>query len=158
MSAFGSNGMLLAQFPSSDIRTQLQLAIIDKTLRDLQDAKTAVLVVKAQAKVEPGPGPESDHTQRESGFAPEEKPTQETEIISYARWICPSEKEEGYVEPSWRFPKGTQWRVLDRWTELVEQAAERRLGGRASYREWFFPSSVDFFFKFYVSFGDDFWL
>lgn len=144
MSAFASNGMLLAQFSSPDVRAQLQLAIVDKTLRDLRDAKTAVLVVKAGAIAEPKSEPEP--TQGENGLGPEQGPTQEKEIISYARWILPSAKEEGYVEPPWRYPKGTQWRVLDQWTELVEQAEERGLKGRPCYRECFFSSFFSFFF------------
>lgn len=137
--------MLHAQFPSSDLRARLHLAIIDKTLRDLQDAKTAVLVVKARARAETKPDlqPESQPEGLRNEPTPGdkepsvqgEKVTQEEEIISYARWILPSEKEEGYVEPPWRLPEGTDWGVLNGWTKLVEQADERQLRGKPCYRE-----------------------
>lgn len=99
-----------------------------------------------------------------------EEPTAapEGEIISFARWILPSpdDKEQedgdgdGYEEPPWILPEGTRWGVLNRWTELVERALERELGGgggRRCYREFapffFFLLLLSVFssFKFFIS-------
>jgi hypothetical protein len=45
MAAFGTNAMLLAQFPTPAIRQALQISIENKALADIDDPKTTVLVV-----------------------------------------------------------------------------------------------------------------
>jgi len=46
MAAFATNGMLLAQFPTPEIRAALQISIEEKALADIKDDKISVLVVR----------------------------------------------------------------------------------------------------------------
>ena len=46
MAAFATNGMLLAQFPTPEIRAGLQISIEEKALADIKDDKISVLVVR----------------------------------------------------------------------------------------------------------------
>lgn len=125
MAAFGLNAMLHAQFPTPHIRAQLQLAIIDKTIRDIRDAGTAVLVVRAGRQGQRSLDKDQDQEEADG-----------EEVVSFARWNLPV--EGGWVEPAWKFPEGTEWGVLKAWTEMVDAAQERVLGGEACYREFFF--------------------
>ena len=106
MAAFGSNMMLLAQFPTPAIRDELRICIAEKAKADIKDPKTAVLVVRE--------GPE---------------------IISFAKWALPVSQSEEYVEPPWRWPEATNHAVLDRWTEKVEAAQKNILGESPCYRK-----------------------
>lgn len=46
--------------------------------------------------------------------------------------------EEGYVEPPWRWPEGTDLEVLEGWGERVETAKERVVGrGSGCYRKFY---------------------
>ncbi|KAL9069691.1 MAG: hypothetical protein Q9161_005392 [Pseudevernia consocians] len=108
MAAFGTNAMLLAQFPTPTIREQLQLCIATKALADIGDPKTAVLVV------------------RDDGRG--------NDVVSFAKWSRPVWEGEVYVEPAWSWPEGTDLEVLDRWTGVVEGAKERVVGEGPCYR------------------------
>lgn len=110
MAAFGTNAMLLAQFPSPTIRDSLQICIASKALADIGDPKTAVLVVRDD---------EIDD-----------------EIVSFAKWSLPVAEGDSYVESPWLWPEGTDWKVLDRWTGLVEGAKEGVVGKGACYRKF----------------------
>lgn len=143
MAAFGTNAMLHAQFPTRTLRAQLKDAIVDKTIRDIRDAKTAVLVVVVE---------DLDHLYRERGQDCDQVQEREQErerereqeqkanssnnsVISYARWNLPVHKSEGYSEPPWCLPEGTEWGVLKTWTDIVEGAQERVLGREPCYRK-----------------------
>lgn len=113
MAAFGVNQMLQAQFPTAAIRDQLQICIADKALKDIQDPKIAVLVVRDQ-----------------------------NEIISFAKWSLPVLETETYVEAPWLWPEGTNYAILDEWTEKVEAAKQRVLGNTPCFRKLSIGSPV----------------
>ncbi|KAG6991189.1 hypothetical protein G7Y79_00055g089650 [Physcia stellaris] len=104
MAAFGSNALLLAQFPTSAIRDELQTCIAEKAAADIRDPKVAVLVVRDQ-----------DH------------------IISFAKWHLPVKSSEEYSETPWRWPKGSNLAILDTWTKKVESAEESHVGDTPCY-------------------------
>ncbi|KAL8844817.1 MAG: hypothetical protein Q9176_000917 [Flavoplaca citrina] len=105
MAAFGSNALLLAQFPTRDVRTQLRDCIAKKAADDIRDPYIAVLVVHDQDK-----------------------------IVSFAKWSLPITASEAYVEEPWAWPDGTNFHVLREWTGKVEEAQQRILGELPSYR------------------------
>lgn len=109
VAAFGTNPMLLAQFPTPAIREKLQTCIAEKALADIRDPKIAVLVVRLD-----------DDTSRD-------------EVISFAKWSLPVREGEVHVETPWVWPEGTNLGVLDEWTALVERVKERVLGHEAFY-------------------------
>ena len=121
MAAFATNAMLLAQFPSPTIREGLRECIARKALDDIEDPNIVVLVARDQ-----------DHNQ----------------IISFAKWSLPNPTGEGYEESPWRWPEGTQYGVLNEWTEKVESAKSNVLGDGPCYRERFASSfsSVEYCF------------
>jgi len=105
MAAFGSNPLFLAQFPSPAIRDQLRSRIAQKAADDIRDPHIAVLVVRDQNRV-----------------------------VSFAKWSLPVEASAIYVEAPWVWPEGTDIAVLEQWTEIVEGAKQRALGGLPAYR------------------------
>lgn len=107
MAAFGSNLMLLAQFPTPAIRDKLRVTLREKVVDEIRDPQWAVLVV-------------CDDTGK---------------IISFAKWRRPiPESEWGvYVEAPWKWPEGTRLDVLEEWTWKVEEAGERLLGRTPCY-------------------------
>ena len=111
MAAFGTNALLLAQFPTPNVRTQLRDCIAAKAAADIRDPNIAVLVVRDQ----------------------------ENQIISFAKWNLPvSVTEQGqglYVEAPWNWPEGTNFAVLDEWTARMENAKQSVIGDRPSYSE-----------------------
>lgn len=110
MTAFGSNPLLLAQFPSPTIRRQLRSCIAQKAADDIHDPYIAVLVVR-------------DHENR---------------IVSFAKWSLPvpaAAVAAGMgVETPWVWPDGSNLVLLERWTKLVERAERRALSGGLAYR------------------------
>lgn len=106
MAAFGPNKLLRAQFPTEATREGLQVCIADKALRDIRDPKTAVLVIRDQ-----------------------------NEIISFAKWHFPIPRGEEYEEPPWIWPEGTNFAVLDEWTERAQAVYLKILGNTPCYRE-----------------------
>ena len=107
MAAFGSNALLQAQFPTAAIREQLVKCIAQKAIDDIRDPKTAVLVVRHQ-----------------------------NEIISFAKWSRPVLESEAHVEPPWQWPEGTNYAMLDPWSERVEAAKQKVLGDMPHYRKF----------------------
>jgi hypothetical protein len=107
MSAFGTNKMLLAQFPTPAARAGLWTSVVEKTLAEMRDPKWDVLLVKDE---------------------------QSGKIIGFAKWRRPIWDEEEYVEEPWVLPEGTAMGILDEWTERVEAAGGKVLGTRPCYR------------------------
>lgn len=107
MAAFGSNALLLAQFPTSAIRDELQTCIAEKAAADIRDPKVAVLVVRDQDS-----------------------------IISFAKWHLPVKSSEEYSETPWRWPKGSNLAIIDTWTKKVEFAEESHVGDTPCYRKY----------------------
>ncbi|KAI4094319.1 MAG: hypothetical protein LQ339_007505 [Xanthoria mediterranea] len=105
MAAFGTNALLRAQFPTPDVRTQLRNCIATKAAADIRDPNIAVLVVRDQDK-----------------------------IFSFAKWSLPVSTSEPYMEAPWLWPEGTNFEVLGEWTEKMEEAQQKALGERPSYR------------------------
>lgn len=122
MAAFGTNALLRAQFPSSNIRTKLWKCIAAKAAADIRDPNIAVLVVRDQ----------------------------EDRIISFAKWSLPVTLEQdhgSYTEKPWRWPEGSNFPVLDEWAAKLERAHRNVLGETPSYRKSFFEvfySNLDF--------------
>ncbi|KAK6958487.1 hypothetical protein Daesc_001288 [Daldinia eschscholtzii] len=110
MAAFGSNAMLLAQFPTPAVRNDLKKSIELKALADIEDPKTTVLVV------------------RDSSLEPQNN------AISFAKWSHPVRPEEDYVEPPWTWPVGTNLGVLNDWAKKTEAAQSHALGDAPCYR------------------------
>jgi len=108
MAAFGSNPLFLAQFPTPTIRHQLRSRIAQKAADDIRDPHIAVLVVRDQNRV-----------------------------VSFAKWSLPVEASAIYVEAPWVWPEGTDLAVLKQWTEMVEGAKQRAVGGLPAYRRLF---------------------
>ncbi|PGH26821.1 hypothetical protein AJ80_01398 [Polytolypa hystricis UAMH7299] len=106
MAAFGSNLMLLAQFPNPSVRKELWVSLVNKTIGEIRDPKWAVLLVRD-----------------ENG-----------EIVSFAKWCLPIHVSENYVESPWEWPEGTDMKVLNEWTEIVENAERKVLGDEPCYR------------------------
>ncbi|OTB00275.1 hypothetical protein M426DRAFT_324423 [Hypoxylon sp. CI-4A] len=106
MATFGSNKMLLAQFPMPALHEPLRKCIEMKALADIDDPKTTVLVVR-----------------EESGQA-----------VAFAKWAHPVTPDEDYVEPPWIWPEGTNMEVLEGWTKKTEEAQQKALGETPCYR------------------------
>lgn len=107
MAAFGTNVLLLAQFPTPAIRTRLRDCIAQKAADDIRDPQIAVLVVR-----------------------------DEGQIISFAKWSLPIFETDTYVEEPWIWPEGTNLQVLSDWTEKIEAAQDKVLGKLPSYRKY----------------------
>jgi hypothetical protein len=122
MAAFGSNGMLLAQFPTPAVRAALKTCIERKALDDINDPKTSVLVVR-------------ESPPRKEDLNGELEAEDSGEIISFAKWSHPILEGEDYVEPPWIWPEGTRMDVLEKWGSKLEEAQERALGGAPCYRK-----------------------
>lgn len=107
MAAFGTNQMLLAQFPTPAIRDELRVTLREKAIDEIRDPQWAVLVVYDGAGT----------------------------IISFAKWRrpIPEPEEDRYIEGPWKWPKGTRLDVLEEWTLKVEEAGERLLGNTPFY-------------------------
>ncbi|KAL6717454.1 hypothetical protein ACLMJK_005369 [Lecanora helva] len=105
MAAFGANVLLLAQFPTLAIRDQLRKCIAQKAADDIRDPYVAVLIARDQHQ-----------------------------IISFAKWSLPVLEAQSYVEAPWKWPEGTNYSVLNEWTQKVEDAQSKTLRDSPSYR------------------------
>jgi hypothetical protein len=108
MAAFGTNLMLLAQFPTPAVRDGLWTSLVEKVIAEVRDPKWAILVVRDE---------------------------EEKKILSFAKWCLPILESENYEEPPWRWPEGTNLTILDQWTEKVEGASKKILGSTPCYRK-----------------------
>ncbi|KAF3491416.1 Ankyrin repeat protein [Arthroderma uncinatum] len=77
MSAFQTNGMLLAQFPTPTVRKGLWKSLVEKVVTEINDPKWAVLVVR----------------------------NDRNHVISFAKWCLPILESEKYEETPWRWPE-----------------------------------------------------
>ena len=105
MAAFGTNAMLLAQFPTPSVRHGLRKCIEQKAAADIRDLNVAVMVVQ-----------DGD------------------QIISFAKWTLPAMVLEAREEVPWIWPEGTDLAILDEWAARVEEAQQQILGQSPSYR------------------------
>lgn len=106
MSAFGSNMMLKAQFPTPEVRKDLWTSLVEKAIQEIRDPKWEVLLIRDD----------------------------ENNILSFAKWCLPIYPTEKYEEVPWNWPQGTNMALLDAWTEKVDGASERILGDEPCYR------------------------
>lgn len=109
MAAFGRNPLLLAQFPTPETRHQLRSCIAEKAVNDIRDPNIIVLVVRDQ----------------------------EDRVVSFAKWSLPVSAKAAAmglgVEAPWVWPEGTNFGVLDVWTDMAEGAKRKALGDRPAY-------------------------
>jgi len=108
MAAFGANALLRAQFPTPLAREALRLCIAQKAIDDIRDPNIAVLIVRDQSE----------------------------EIISFAKWSLPITHSEAYVESPWTWPQETNFACLKEWTEKIESATQKILGGAPCCRKY----------------------
>lgn len=106
LAAFQHNDMLLAQFPTENVRRGLWSSVVDKTVAELLDSQWRVMVAK-------------DENQ---------------DIISFAKWCLPIPESVDYKEQAWEWPEGTNMDVLEEWTARVEAASDEILGTTPCYR------------------------
>ncbi|KAL4933219.1 GNAT family N-acetyltransferase [Aspergillus undulatus] len=108
MAAFGSNHMLLAQFPTPAIREGLRISLREKAINEMRDPYWTVLVVRDEATYK---------------------------IISFAKWqhAIPESEADSFVEMPWNWPAGTRLDILAEWTSKVEAAGEKLLGKTPCY-------------------------
>lgn len=108
MAAFGANELLVAQFPTPEVRRSLRLCIEQKALADIKEPKVTVLVAET---AEP------------------------YETVAFAKWSHPVQAGENYAETPWVCPEGTDLAVLGAWTAMMEDAEGDILGSTPCYRE-----------------------
>ena len=105
VAAFGSNRNLLAQFPTAEAQEALHTSLVEKSVGDVSDPHTAVLVVR--------------DTELNS------------EIVSFAKWSLPTLNSEN--ETPWRWPVEARHDLLKIWTTVVEETQESVLRNEACY-------------------------
>lgn len=127
MAAFASNAMLLAQFPSADVRHALQHSVELKALADIEDSNTTVLVVR-------GSGMQTIPDEKELSNA-SGAPSSDGIIIAFAKWAHPTKPEDEYEEPPWIWPEGTALHILEDWTGRVEAAQTTAMDSQVCYRK-----------------------
>ncbi|KAI0844407.1 putative GNAT family acetyltransferase [Daldinia vernicosa] len=125
--AFGSNAMLLAQFPTPAVRTALKKSIELKALADIDDPKTTVLVVR-------DPSLETHSSNAASANEQTRERRNKEQVVAFAKWAHPVQPNENYVEPPWIWPAGTNLGVLDDWAKKTEEAQLRAVGNTPCYR------------------------
>ncbi|KAI1097439.1 putative GNAT family acetyltransferase [Jackrogersella minutella] len=127
MSAFASNAMLQAQFPTSTVRDALKKCIELKALADIDDLNTTVLVVRDF---------DSEHTSSDTKL--DEKccrpQARGGRAIAFAKWTHPVYTDEDDTEPPWTFPEGTDLKILEDWTRKTEDAQSYAVGIVPCYR------------------------
>ncbi|KAI1655135.1 putative GNAT family acetyltransferase [Daldinia decipiens] len=127
MAAFGSNAMLLAQFPTPAVRDALKKSIELKALADIDDPKTTVLVVRDSSLELGSNSAISTDNERTRGRRKEQ-------VVAFAKWAHPVRLDEDYVEPPWIWPAGTNLVILNDWAKKAEAAQSRALGNTPCYR------------------------
>ena len=131
MAAFGTNAMLLAQFPTPKVREGLQKSIKLKALADIDDARQIVLVVRTLPQ-------NTEDRQLQVDDLPQavhdKQPDSNGRVIAFAKWTKPIFDGEEDNEPSWIWPEGTNWNMLDKWTKKTDEAHEKAVGRMRCYR------------------------
>lgn len=133
MAAFGTNAMLLAQFPTPTVRESLQNTIEKKALADITDPNITVLVVRASRKDGAVVG---SHASPENGQTGLVKHKDEIVTISFAKWSHPTVDRREQLEPVWNYPEGTNLDVLGKWHSKVDEVQERNIGSTPCYRRF----------------------
>ncbi|KAK5635348.1 hypothetical protein RRF57_011060 [Xylaria bambusicola] len=138
MAAFASNAMLLAQFPTPEVRVGLRESIRLKALADIDDPKVSVLVVR-EHPFDPD-SPNTTGAEDGSNQCPgvvREREMEESAprgIIAFAKWSHPVSKDVDYEEAAWAWPAGTNMRILNGWVKAAEEGQEEAVGDRPCYR------------------------
>ncbi|KAI1456381.1 putative GNAT family acetyltransferase [Annulohypoxylon moriforme] len=114
MAAFGSNAMLLAQFPTAAVRDALKQCIESKALADISDPNITVLVVRESNQ---------DDKHQENGGT----------VVAFAKWAHPAPTDGDHIEPPWVWPEGTNLKILEDWTKKTEEAQARAVGVSPCY-------------------------
>ncbi|KAI1651643.1 putative GNAT family acetyltransferase [Daldinia loculata] len=127
MTAFGSNAMLLAQFPTPAVRNALKKSIEMKALADIDDPKTTVLVVRDSSL-------ELHSSNTISADNEQTHEHRKEQVIAFAKWAHPVRLDEDYIEPPWIWPTGTNLGILNDWAKKTEAAQSRALGDTPCYR------------------------
>ncbi|KAI1382924.1 putative GNAT family acetyltransferase [Hypoxylon trugodes] len=138
MAAFGSNAMLITQFPTAAVRDALRKSIELKARADIDDPKTTVLVVRDCA---------SEYISNNSELAGTEPNLQRQangKVIAFAKWAHPVLTNEDYTEPPWIWPTGTDFKILDGWTRKSEEAQFRAIGDAPCYRLTFMGTDPEY--------------
>ncbi|KAJ8108974.1 hypothetical protein ONZ43_g6265 [Nemania bipapillata] len=142
MAAFASNAMLLAQFPTREVREGLKESIRLKALADIEDRNITVLVVRDAPLDSDAPdmtGAEDDgrchHKVEEVLKAPNSEQAQSGKVIAFAKWSHPIGKNEEYEETPWVWPAGTNMQVLESWSKATEEAQDQAMGDLLCYRK-----------------------
>ncbi|OTA55559.1 putative GNAT family acetyltransferase [Hypoxylon sp. EC38] len=138
MAAFGSNAMLLAQFPTPTVRDALKKSIELKALADINDPKTTVLVVRESTSGAPSITAEPCRNEQGRGHREQGK------TIAFAKWAHPVSIDEGYTEPHWIWPTGTDLKILGDWAKKTEEAQCHTIGDCPCYRLTFIGTDPDY--------------
>ncbi|KAI0095553.1 putative GNAT family acetyltransferase [Hypoxylon sp. NC0597] len=138
MAAFGSNAMLLAQFPTPTVRDALKKSIELKALADINDLQTTVLVVRDSGSDAPSSPSEPDRNEQGHG------PREQGKTIAFAKWAHPVSIDENYIEPHWVWPTGTDLKILGDWTNKTEEAQRHAIGDSPCYRLTFIGTDPEY--------------
>ncbi|KAI1276052.1 putative GNAT family acetyltransferase [Xylaria sp. FL0933] len=138
LAAFASNSMLLAQFPTPDVRRELQESIRLKALADIDDPKITVLVVRetppaSDVPIVTGAEAASSYECRVPGQCSRQE-AQEGQVIAFAKWSHPINRDEEYEETAWIWPPGTNMKILESWGRAAEEGQEQAMGRDPCYR------------------------
>jgi hypothetical protein len=126
MAAFGSNAMLLAQFPTEKVRKDLERSIEMKARADIEDPKTTVIIALTAGE---------EDTKSSTSEQSSENASSGT-IIGFAKWAHPIEIGSDYEEPAWIWPEGTAHDVLSAWSRAEEEAQKAVIGSEPRYSEY----------------------
>jgi len=127
-SAFSSNKLMRAIYPTPQIWTAFQSAAQEKVTADMKDPYTTVMVAVAKRSAsEPG---SEGRTEKE---AAQGKVGKGDEIIGFAVWIHPTPSNQEPTLPSWNLPEGTDWGVLRPWKEAAAKVASNVIGEKPHY-------------------------
>ncbi|EUC36168.1 hypothetical protein COCCADRAFT_88948 [Bipolaris zeicola 26-R-13] len=121
VSAFSSNRLMRAIYPTPAIWAAFEHAVEEKLIADMLDERTSVMVAQSAETEKDGRG----------------------EIVGFAVWChaCPEDKEEErssnvkktYTAPRWNLPEGTDWEILNAWRAAAAKVAEHTIGDCRHY-------------------------
>ncbi|USP74662.1 uncharacterized protein yc1106_01936 [Curvularia clavata] len=127
VSAFSSNRLMRAIYPTTAIWAAFERAVEEKVIADMLDERTSVIVARSTGQKE-----EED----------------EGEIVGFAVWChasatkeeekkSPDGSAEAYTAPAWNLPEGTDWDILNAWRAAAAKTAEMVVGdGRYYELSW----------------------
>ncbi|MCJ1329412.1 hypothetical protein MMC10_006092 [Thelotrema lepadinum] len=134
MTAFESNVMLHAQFPTPAAREGLQRSVKAKAIADIDDARTTVLVVRDLSEAEQRR--QSKDGYLEQGVDERKEGGVEGQVIAFAKWSHPVPEDEEYSEPEWVWKEEANLKMIDKWTKRTEEAQENAVGRTPCYRKF----------------------